>query len=203
VSNVDVFPTICEYAGIDVPDWVEGVSLGPLARGETDSVRDEIFSEVTYHAAYEPKRCVRTDRYKYIRRYDEDYTQWVVGNVNGGLSPSYLKEQGLDDTGVLNCNEARSGSSKSFVLERGLADRERPREALYDCHLDPNERDNLIDDLAYRDVKSDLRDQLNGWMSRTDDPLLRGPVPKPPGARAILRDSISGAENRYEPDDAR
>jgi N-sulfoglucosamine sulfohydrolase len=35
-------------------------------------VRSEIFSELTYHAAYEPQRAIRTDRFKYVRRFDDD-----------------------------------------------------------------------------------------------------------------------------------
>ena len=42
----------------------------PLLKGERESIREELFAEVSYHAAYEPKRAVRTERYKYIRRFD-------------------------------------------------------------------------------------------------------------------------------------
>ena len=60
------------------PDWLEGTSLLPLVRGEVDEVHDEIFAEVTYHAAYEPQRAVRTTRYKYVRRYDDRHPGRVL-----------------------------------------------------------------------------------------------------------------------------
>jgi arylsulfatase A-like enzyme len=54
VSQVDLFPTLCDYLEIDRPAWLTGNSLRPVIAGETDQVNDAIFSEVTYHAAYEP-----------------------------------------------------------------------------------------------------------------------------------------------------
>lgn len=114
VSQIDLYPTLCEYTGIETPEWVQGTSLMPVIRGDTDEVRDAVFTEVTYHAAYEPKRAVRTERYKYIRRFDTEYETTVLPNV--------------DD-----------GPSKQFMMENGLGDWVRPREALYDLWLDPNE----------------------------------------------------------------
>ena len=70
VSQIDLYPTLCDLLGIDAPEHLQGVSLMPLVRGEASSVRDEVFAEVTFHAAYEPMRCVRTERYAYIRRFD-------------------------------------------------------------------------------------------------------------------------------------
>lgn len=177
VSNIDLFPTFCEYLGIDTPDWVEGTSLMPLVRGDRERVRDEIYSEVTYHAAYEPRRCVRTERYKYIRRYDDEHTGWVRPNTD-------------------------AGPSKTFLLDHGLFDRDRPKEALYDCYLDPDERENLIDDPEYQDVYEDLSTRLDDWMERTDDPLLEGPVPKPPGAFADAQDGLHPGDE-FEPENAR
>src|SRR5207247_1678035 len=69
VSQIDLFPTLCDLLEIEKPAWLQGRSLLPLLHGEAEEVNDEIFAEVTYHAAYEPQRCVRTRRWKYIRRY--------------------------------------------------------------------------------------------------------------------------------------
>src|SRR3954447_19440925 len=64
VSQLDLYPTICDVAGIDPPPWLEGTSMVPLVRGDVATIRDEVFAEVTYHAAYEPQRAIRTERYK-------------------------------------------------------------------------------------------------------------------------------------------
>ena len=86
VSHLDLYPTICDVAGIDRPDWLEGASLLPLVHGEVDEIRDEVFAEVTYHAAYEPQRAVRTTRYKYMRRFDDEHPGRVLANVDDGLT---------------------------------------------------------------------------------------------------------------------
>jgi arylsulfatase len=41
----DVFPTVCELAGVDVPAGVDGKSLMPILRGERQSVRDDLHGE--------------------------------------------------------------------------------------------------------------------------------------------------------------
>jgi len=134
--------------------------MKPLLDGETDTIRDRIFSEVTYHASYEPMRCVRTDRYKLIRRYD-----W-----HNGVVPS-----NTDD-----------GLSKAFLMEHGLMEKTFDRDALFDLYHDPMERINLANDSRYKDVYGELSLSLNNWMIKTDDPLVSTlhRVPKPEGAVA-------------------
>lgn len=178
VSQVDLFPTLCEYLDLEVPEHVEGVSMLPLVTGEADSVRDAAFAEVTYHAAYEPKRCIRTDRYKYIRRFDDEYGTYVLANVD----PS---------------------PSKEFLVDHGLGAVERPQEALYDLYQDPGEQDNLVDEPEYADVSEDLRQRLETWMEETDDPLLDGPVSKPDGARITVRDAKHPRNSPSEEPDVR
>ncbi|MBA2278231.1 MAG: sulfatase [Chloroflexia bacterium] len=169
VSQIDVFPTICDLLGIEHPSWLQGRSLLPLVRGETDVVNDAIFAEVTYHAAYEPQRAVRTDRWKYIRRYGE-HPGPVLPNVDGG-------------------------PSKDLWLHYGWRERPLAHEQLYDLIFDPNEANNLADDPAYAEPLADLRARLDGWMHDTADPLLHGAIGPPPG-REIRVNDVDGMSPR-------
>jgi N-sulfoglucosamine sulfohydrolase len=168
VTHLDVYPTLCDLAGLDHPPFVQGRSLLPLARREAAEIHREIFAEATFHAAYEPQRCVRTGRYKYIRRYGDRATP-VLANT--------------DD-----------GPSKDLLLDLGWADQRIPFEQLYDLGFDPNEAANLVDDPGHADVRRDLSGRLDRWMSETADPLLDGPVAPPPGARINLPDQRSPSE---------
>lgn len=152
ISHIDLFPTICELLDIEKPAWLQGTSILPLVRGETDEVNKELFAEVTYHAAYEPKRSVRTKRWKYIRRFEKE------GAIE--VRP--------------NCDDS---PGKFLMLEGGWGDLKPAMEQLYDLLLDPQEYNNLADHPKYADVLETMRTRLDRWMERTDDPLLRGPVP--------------------------
>ena len=44
----DILPTVCEMAGIGVPAGVDGKSLVPLLRGESQQVRDDLHGEHAY-----------------------------------------------------------------------------------------------------------------------------------------------------------
>lgn len=172
VSQLDLYPTICELLGLEKPDWLQGHSLLPLLRGETERVRDEIFSEVTFHAAYEPMRCIRTSRYKYIKLFD-DHDGHVPANIDDGFG-------------------------KTFLLDSGLLQESRERELLFDLHLDPVERVNKIGHPAYEAIYEQLSHRLAAWMEQTDDPLRHGKVPAPPGAKVNRLGSISPRLAEYE-----
>ena len=47
-------------SGSTGPDFLQGRSMLPVMRKETAEVNDAIFAELTYHAAYEPQRAIRT-----------------------------------------------------------------------------------------------------------------------------------------------
>jgi arylsulfatase A-like enzyme len=168
LSHLDLFPTICDWLELEPPPWLQGTSVLPLLRGEVDQIRDEVHAEVSYHAAYEPQRCVRTQRYKYIRRFDGRETV---------VLPNY------DDS-----------SSKSVWLEAGWRERPQAQEALFDLVYDPNEACNLADHPDQRAVLEEMRARLARWMETTADPLLAGPVPAPEGAVANDPDGLSPDE---------
>ncbi|MDE3199202.1 MAG: sulfatase, partial [Acidobacteriota bacterium] len=168
ISHLDVFPALCELLGIAKPGWLEGHSFLPVLRGEAKEINDEVFAEVNYHASYEPVRAARTRRYKYIRRY---------GNRATAVLP--------------NCDD---GPSKSLWLEYGWRQRHIAQEELYDLMFDPAEQNNLVNDPDFAVAAKEMRGRLDAWMERTDDPLLRGPVAAPPGARVNPVDGISPNE---------
>ena len=64
---LDVYPTLCDLAGLPIPAHVQGKSLVPLMRGETDKLHEAAISEMSPGA----KKGVmgwtlRTPRYRYI-----------------------------------------------------------------------------------------------------------------------------------------
>jgi arylsulfatase A-like enzyme len=168
VSHVDLFPTLCDVLDIDPPPWLTGTSLMPVLRQETDQVNQAIFGEVTYHAAYEPQRVIRTPRWAYIERFAERRFP-VLPNID-------------------------EGETRDLLLANGLAQRELDPVQLYDTLLDPMQLRNLIDDPAMATVREELRGRLHAWMQATDDPLRRGPVPLPAGSVANPVDGHSPDE---------
>ncbi len=172
ISHIDILPTLCAYLGIDPPPWLQGRSFLPVLTGETEQVNDAIFAEVTYHAAYEPQRGVRTPRYKYIRRFGERTTPVLP-----------------------NCDDS---PSKEVWLQAGWCDRPVEQEQLFDLLFDPAERRNLLTqtgaDPNVAAVYAAMRQRLADWMQRTDDPLLHGPVPAPSGAQLNDPDGLSPQE---------
>ena len=165
VSHLDVFPTLCEVAGVEKPDWLEGLSMMPLLRGEQMLLHHEIFSEITYHAAYQPLRAIRTKRWKFIKRFD-DFPHPVLANV--------------DD-----------GRSKDLLIRNGWADQIVPEERLYDLVFDPGELENAAGDPGHAEPLAEMRERLSDWMHETDDPLLDGPIAPPPGAVVNAQTDLS------------
>ncbi|HOK79906.1 MAG TPA: DUF4976 domain-containing protein, partial [bacterium] len=73
--------------------------------------------------------------------------------------------------------------SKTLFKKLGYFDKIRPFELFFDLENDKLERNNLINDPAYRDIIEKFRRQLVDFMKQTKDPLVSGPVPLPEGAK--------------------
>ena len=168
ISQVDLYPTLLELAGAPVPDGIHGYSLLPVARREGSEGRQELFAELTYHAAYDPQRAIRTDRHKLIRHFG-DRLEPVLPNV--------------DDS-----------PSKSLLISAGWGGERRPRLELYDLIMDPAEMRNLAEVDEYSALRYELDQRLHDWMADTDDPLVNGPVPVPAGASVNDPAGISASE---------
>lgn len=77
--NLDVAPTILDFAGIDLPERYQGHSLRPLVEGGTLAQRDAFLLEHHYDLVYIPRsEGLRTNNWKLFRYPD-----------NGGLEELY------------------------------------------------------------------------------------------------------------------
>ncbi|TYL38628.1 sulfatase [Natronococcus pandeyae] len=165
VSNVDVFPTLLDFADAPIPDDIAGRSFEPLLTGgdgahETGdggdggrgeyTPRDRVFAGMTWHDRYNPIRAIRTKRWKYVRNF------WHLPEI-------YLTRDIYESAAGREVREV-------YYCEQ------RPYVELYDLENDPFERTNLADDPEHADVCDRLREELLEWMETTDDPLLEGPV---------------------------
>jgi hypothetical protein len=98
---------------------------------------------------------VRTERWKYIRRFDRNFKRVVLPN----------------------CDDC---PPKSLWLERTDWKETCPGdEQLYDLLLDPQENCNLAGSRDHAAVLDELRGRLQSWMERTNDPLLKGDIELP------------------------
>lgn len=172
VSHIDIFPTICDMLDLEKPEWLQGTSLLPLMCGKVEKVNDYVFSEITYHAAYEPTRCVRTDRLKLIRHFAED------------------RQKPLCNIG--------DHESKEWFLSSPLPRVPEEKDCLYDLIADPAERINVVHLPEYRADYERLSAVLENWMRQTKDPLLDGPIALQPGQIANRTDAVSPFEPTYD-----
>ena len=80
VQNLDLAPTLLDYAGVEVPSAMQGKSFRQLVSGETDQWRDAVYyTYYEYPSVHMVKRHygVATDRYKLIHFY-YDIDEWEL-----------------------------------------------------------------------------------------------------------------------------
>jgi arylsulfatase A-like enzyme len=172
VSQIDLFPTLCELCGLEKPAWLQGTSLMPVLNGEMDEIQDEVYAQINCHGGYDPTRCIRTKRYKLIKNFG-DYPYTMGCNVD-------------------------AGQAKELMVKAGFLERERSKTMLFDLHLDPVERVNLAEDADYAGVLAELEDKLHAKMVATDDPLLRGRIPFYAGSLILKPHCLESCEEDFE-----
>jgi N-sulfoglucosamine sulfohydrolase len=145
VSNIDILPTLLEAAGFSIPDRLQGQAL---SKG-----RDAIFAEKTFHSYYDPMRCVRNSRYKYIRNFESAFAVEVPADIQAGP--------------IFRADPPRYSRDRPSMVE------------LYDLEADSLEMQNLAGRPDVAAIEKELRDRLWEWMRETRDPLLDGPIPSP------------------------
>ncbi len=154
VSMLDLAPTAMRLAGVKVPEHLQGrpfLGAGSTQREYIIAARDRC------DETDDRIRCVRTNKYKYIRNFhpERPYTQFNAYKTNRYPLVSLLPV--LHGKGDLTPAQAR-----------WLAP-QRPAEELYDIQADPHEIDNLADNPEYARTLDKMRSVLDNWTTETGD----------------------------------
>lgn len=150
-SQLDLYPTVLEAAGLQVPQGLAGKNLSPLVSGEVSKLHDHLFAEQTYHETLEPLRSIRTERYKLVLRHDS-------------IGPRLRHD----------------GPTCPIMEQYGYYDRPIGNVELFDLYLDPLEACSRAGDPALAKIRVELETKLRTWMRESQDPFPSGIFPKPP-----------------------
>lgn len=72
VEFVDIYPTLCDLAGLESPVYLDGVSLKPILSGQNKKVKDFAISQ--YHRGKTRMGySLRNERYRYTAWFEMDY----------------------------------------------------------------------------------------------------------------------------------
>jgi len=91
VQNLDFAPTILDYAGVKIPDNMQGMSFRNLVSGKSDKWRDAVYyTYYEYPSVHMVKRHygVATERYKLMHFY-YDIDEWEMFDLE--TDPSEMK----------------------------------------------------------------------------------------------------------------
>ena len=165
VSYVDVLPTFLHWSNnAAIPDLDThpsrlGRSFLPIISSvEEDPKWDHVYGSHTFHEVtnYWPTRFIRTRRYKYHRNLAWRLDFPMAADIYGSFS--------WED--VRNSEHRMVGGRKlrDFFF--------RPPEELYDLESDPQEVQNLVESPDHASLLEDLRNRLETWQRRTEDPWL-------------------------------
>jgi arylsulfatase A-like enzyme len=155
VSTIDIAPTILSLAGIAPGPSIQGKDFTPLFADPNAVVHDVIFAERNWHDYSACGRAVRSERFKYIRNFDD--SRPLTPPADAVRSPTFLAMRRLRDAGAL------------LPAQRGCFEQLRPAEELYDVDADPHELHNLAGEPASAEVLETMRRTLAQWQQATGD----------------------------------
>lgn len=155
ISEVDIFPTFLEAAGIKIDQKLDGRSILSLLKGGKQEGRDFVIGEIDYKIGGKatPIRSYGDKKYRYIFNpwspTGDAYRNNNEGQINKDIEknhPEYIR-------------------FVEFFRHRVL-------EEFYDVQKDPDGVDNLINDPKYKDEIEQHRNALKQWMKEKNDPVL-------------------------------
>lgn len=153
VSIIDIFPTICEIIGAEIPMGVQGRSLWPLLQGK--EYPEQEFRSVMAQDGFGGMYYTKVDATDYRE-------EGAVGKK--GLFFDELNT--WTQSGTMRM--LRKGDWK-LVYDMNANGQ------LYNLKADPSELNNLFSDKKFNKVKNEMIEELLRWDISTHDPL---PIPR-------------------------
>lgn len=181
VNGIDISATSLALAGIEMPEWIEGLDLFVEAyqpRKFVVSARDRCGN------AIDRIRAVRTEHFRYIRNYLTDRALYEPQYRSGGALFTRLRE--LRDAGKLG-----------FIQASYFDASQRSEEELYDLRLDPHQINNLAGEPGQAGELARHRLLLEQWEVESGD---QGGLPESKASlRLVFRSSKGRCVNpEYE-----
>ena len=153
VEHIDIAAVSLAAAGIEIPASMEAKDVFSkeyqkreaifAARDRCDETVDRI-------------RCVRTDKYKYIRNYLHQRPY---------LQPNAYK----DNKAILIALRKAEKEGRLNEIQKKILAPTRPKEELYDLSVDPHEINNLADSDKHAEALDQMRRRLSDWEKKTGD----------------------------------
>ena len=155
IEHIDMAPTSLAWAGIKVPEWMQGRDVFSPAyqkRSAVFAARDRCGETV------DRIRSVRTAKFKFIR--------------NSYPARPLLQPSNYKDTKpiMIRLRELHAAGKLNALQEELLFAPSRPTEELYDVEKDPFETINLAGNPQYATTLGELRARLDQWSRETKDP---------------------------------
>jgi arylsulfatase len=165
VSLIDLPPTILELAGVERSPRLQGVSMRPLLKEPSATIRDFVFAEQNWHVFRAHVRMVREGPWVYMR--------------NAWPERRLLSREAAPNPGRFPAAHALWDAYRTDSLspaQRDIFLQPRPREELYHVGRDSLQLHNLAGDPKYAPVLDRLRTVLDRWTSRTGDTVPDAPT---------------------------
>jgi arylsulfatase A-like enzyme len=154
VLSLDMTATTLSVAGIENAERLDGRPLfGPRAKKRDHIIAARDRCDMTVDRI----RCLRTDRWKYIRNFMPDRPRTQFNNYIETSYPTLGVMKELHAAGKLNATQSL------FMAPR------KPDEELYDLASDPHEVNSLAGAAAQKSRLKGFRERVEQWVRVTGD----------------------------------
>jgi len=107
---VDLYPTLCDLAGLEAPDHLAGASLRPVLEDPDAAVKEAARSQYRRYRGRFTGRAIRTDRHRYVA--------WSEGNGEVGARELYDHEADPHETTNIAEREPERVAELQRLLDR-------------------------------------------------------------------------------------